>query len=312
MGIVPMAWRVWRQPGQLRRVFLEHWKRAYDEVKTLALLFGMVGAGVGYVVFRGARPWVGRIFGAIALVLLGWTVWCALRAVLRVGAADLPLMPPERTVRFKAVAYAASSDRDQRELSRLALEKFGETFAEAVDLGAVRKGCALGLRLTSEDGRNLGFLDAYSLSADALREWLNGELAEADMTLDHFQPIARPSERAGRDIELVLGALLIDTSRAFTDYRLAGLFIDAARDYFEEQCYGFKRIRLYATIFSQAGERWAKNAGFERFIAGAMRGSKGGGHDVFVLTLAPSRHVTREVYRAFHRDFEYRLEVRTA
>ncbi len=224
------------------------------------------------------------------------------------------VLPAKDERRFYAVPYSASSDRDQFELARMARAKFGETFPDEVDLFAVRHGCALGLRLTIDDGTNVGFLDVYHLTEAAMHRWLNGELDERRMAAEHFEPIPPANERADREISFMLGALLVDTSSPYVNHHLARIFIDAGKDYFSEQCYGFTAVHVNATIFSEAGKRWAEAEGFREAIAGDRRGRHGGGHAVYRVTLQPARNLVRNSYRCHNPNLtcQYVLRLRPA
>ncbi|MGC8469823.1 MAG: hypothetical protein ACP5NI_07960, partial [Acetobacteraceae bacterium] len=190
-------------------------------------------------------------------------------------------------------------------LAGMARKKFGETFPDGVDLFAVRHGCALGLRLTLDDGRSVGFLDVYHLTDAAMGLWLNGELDERRMTVEDFAPIPPAAERAGRDISFVLGALLVDTSSLYVDHHLTRIFVDAGKDYFSEQCYGFTAVQVYATIFSEAGKRWARAEGFEEVVAADKRGRFGGGHAVYRATLRPAGGTAKKSYRCHSHNLKY-------
>ena len=95
-----------------------------------------------------------------------------------------------------------------------------------------------------------------------------------------------PGQRRGK-LELVVGALYINAGNSHRNLGMAQNLIDAARDYIETECVGFNEVVVYATIFSEAGKRWAKLSEFTQVLAGKNRGVAGGGHDVYRWSLFP-------------------------
>ncbi len=137
----------------------------------------------------------------------------------------------------------------------------------------MRGGSALGLRLADEQGRNIGFLDAYHFRDDVLAIWRQGDVDEKAMTLDQFVPVANmPS---GGTLNLVLGAALhrhLQSGRHLSPG--GGGLIEAAKDYLKFALRDFATVNVYASIFSSAGRRWARKEGFVPDILGAKRGSR--------------------------------------
>jgi len=256
--------------------------------------------------------WLWLIFGASLIICI-----VAMLLPIPVGITRLfskepsQVEPPPEDVReYFAVSYALSSDIDHRELVRFAQEEFGETFPDGVDIRAVRSGCAIGLRLTDNDKKNIGFLDFYHFSASALDQWRNGRLDERTMSSADFVPISSIPNPYQHELKLVVGALFIDTAKPMTDYHLAHVLLEAGREYLNSECNNFKAITLYATIFSEPGRRWAKKYHFEEDIPGNKREKNGGGHDVYFCRFVPTPTTPRKSFSTYGSHCEYRLNLR--
>jgi hypothetical protein len=242
----------------------------------------------------------------LALLALGALVILAIAGFR--SLAPEPAPPPQDVREFQATSYKLSSDTDMTELSKLALAMFGQTFPDSVDTSAVRGGCALGLRLATMSGHNIGFLDAYHFRADVLEEWRFGNLNELTMTADHFAAI--PSIANGQEINLVVGALYIDAPGLTGDRGLASALVTAGWQYLNAACSEFAKVNLYATIFKEAGRAWAEKKGFKMDIPRDKRGKAGGEHDLYVLQFVPSKTPPQEVVEAFGSRYEYHIHLR--
>ena len=280
-----------------------------ERTEGLGMFLNIIGVLLAILVVVFAHESVVLSLAGLALLalLLGAGLVLAVRRSKKTDK-DQIVKAPSEVRKYRAVTYAASSDPDLKELNRFALAQFGETFPpDAIDT-AVRNGGAFGLRLTDEQGQNLGFLDAFHFRADVLKEWREGRLDEKTVRAEHFVPVGSIANPAAHELELAVGAIFIKNS--FANHYLAHALIEAGKDYLGYACRDFPRIRLYATIFSDSGLSWASKEDFQIDIAGRKRGPMGGGHPVYVGDFVPRGVTPRPCYSAYSRHSEYRVQLR--
>ena len=239
-------------------------------------------------------------FGAVFLyVAIPW-------AVRRLGGGQISLttaLPASRLPRklFYAWPYGVqyTGDAELAQLSKFANTAFGntagDTMAAEVVRQVVRSEAAIGLRLTTASGRNIGFFDAYHFRAEVLRKWIDGGIRESELTAADFEPIAPAPKKGARKLELAIGGIVVFGSAS--DENLAHVFTDLAQDYLESTLAGYDQITLYATIFSDWGGDLANDHGFQpckhrsaRLLPVAQK------YDVVAKSIRPARSALKEVY----------------
>ena len=185
-----------------------------------------------------------------------------------------------------APAHSTADERRFRALSALANKVFaGDTMNPDVVIGAVNKKAALGLMLLDPQGNPFGFFDIFHPKKEILNKWLDGEVFETDLTPDDFQSI--DEVRGQPTIEFFVGAIAVRHRNPYYSYFVAPLLAAAARHYLMGVLKEWKQVNVYTSIFSDAGDRYAKMFEFGPLIGGAHRGVAGNGHDIMLLTLKP-------------------------
>ena len=211
-------------------------------------------------------------------------IWLATYAWHVAYGGNIHVVVPELdTVVYSAYPYSA--DSRLRRLSAFANKAFeGDTMNADVVQYAVAEKCAVGMRLTDEAGRDIGFFDVFRLREDALQKWLRGSLSEPELKPSDFEPLARPCED-GETLELIVGAIFIEPIAAKAEPSLAFQLAEISQDRLWKACPGWDEIRLYSSIFSAPGERLASLYKFTKSIDREDRKGKGAGHDVWVRTI---------------------------
>lgn len=260
----------------------------------------ILAAGFFVVFLYVAIPWFTRRFGVGDQI----SITTALR----------PAKLPQK--QFYAWPYDAkfTGDTELEQLSKFARTAFGleggDTMPAEVVRGAVRSGAVIGLRLTTETGRNIGFFDAYHFRADTLTKWIDGRIKEAELTLADFEPIPVSSgeQKRARTIDLAVGAIVVFGSTL--DETLAHTFIDMAQDYLESRLLGYDKVTLYATIFSDWGAELARQHKFgpwkyrsARVLPVAQQ------YDVVARSLKPGRMALKDVYSRQGEKYLYVVEM---
>jgi len=265
-----------------------------------SIALDILAVGIGLVFLYVAIPWVTRRFGVGDQV----SITTALR----------PAKLAQKL--FYAWPYDSNftGDAELEQLSKFARTAFGleggDTMPPDVVRAAVRSGAAIGLRLTTESGRNIGFFDAYHFRAETMTKWIDGRIKEAEITLADFEPIPISSweQKRARTIDLAVGAIVVFGSTS--DETLAHAFIDMAQDYLESRLLGYDKVTLYATIFSDWGAELARQHKFgpwkyrsARILPVAQN------YDVVVRSLKPGRMALKDVYSRQGTKYLYAVEM---
>lgn len=227
------------------------------------------------------------VISVIMLVSKLVSVWRERRGHVHTGARE--------TVTYRAHAYKPGSDL--KRLSEFAHKVFkGDTMKAEIVQHAVKKGAATGLRLTNAKGDNVGFLDVFHLTEDAMEEWKNGNILESALCEKHFRKI--PSK--GQKLDLAMGAIYVKPG---VDRGVAHQFANIGELFLRKTFPKFRVINLYATIFAPDGERIAKLYKFEISKNAKDRtGQHANGHDLRlrVIDLARMAHQIGGVGGARH------------
>jgi hypothetical protein len=230
--------------------------------------------------YSAALPYLVLISVAGSLFLI-WLVSYAWNAAS--GRADPFPLPPGETVVYAAYPYNPDYSHLGK-FSAFANKVFeGDTMSAEVVRYAVNEKCAVGIGLTDDKGREIGFFDVFRLRKDALQKWLQGNLSEPELKPSDFEPLAQPSED-GKTLELIVGAIYIDDI-ARADPSLAHQLVDIGLHHLWKACPEWDEIRLYSSIFSEPGERLASLYEFTKTIYKEDRKGAGAKHDVWVRTI---------------------------
>jgi hypothetical protein len=221
-----------------------------------------------------------------ALAIIFWVTGSIFDLWKKQRDAEDPIgMPGGEVAEYTARPYEVGGD-DLSELSKFAQQAFhGDTMAAEIVQYAVGAKCALGMRLTNSEGKNIGFFDVFHLRSAALKQWLKGTLPEPDLKKHHFERIPKPSKDG--ILELIIGAIYLAPEYRTSEPSLAVTFAECCQRYLWQRCAGFGGIILYASIFSKPGEKFARIYGFERHKIKAEREGHGKEHDVYCRELRP-------------------------
>lgn len=205
------------------------------------------------------------VISAIMLFSKLLSVWREKKGHVHAGARE--------TVTYRAHAYKPGSDL--KRLSEFAHKVFkGDTMKAEIVQQAVKKGAATGLRLTDAKGDNVGFLDVFHFSEDALEQWKNGDLPEDALREEDFRKIPLK----GQTLDLAMGAIYLKPG---VERGVAHQFANIGELFLRKSFPKFRRINLYATIFAPDGERIAKLYKFEISKKAKDRsGRHANGHDL--------------------------------
>ncbi len=103
-------------------------------------------------------------------------------------------------------AYTYKPGSDLKRLSEFAHKVFkGDTMKAEIVQYAVKKRAATGLRLTDAKGDNVGFLDVFHFTENAMEQWKNGDLPEDALREEDF----RKFPAKGRTLDLAMGAIYL-------------------------------------------------------------------------------------------------------
>jgi hypothetical protein len=186
-----------------------------------------------------------------------------------------PYVPAQTPVRAADLARIAS-------LTPAAEEEFsGDTMRAEIVQAAVRSGCALGLRVSDESGLDVGFFDIYHLKEESMRNWIAGTVYERDMTERDFESISNVESGGEASVDFMVGAILMKHGNPVYNYYVAPLIMAAAQHYLLHALQHFTTVRLFASIHSKAGARFAEIFGFSPFLDHTRRGPAGKEHDIF-------------------------------
>jgi hypothetical protein len=108
------------------------------------------------------------------------------------------------------------------------------------------------------------------------------------MTEQDFEPISNVESRGGTSIDFMVGAILMKHGNPVYNYYVSPLIMAAAQHYLTHSLQKFTTIRLFASIYSKAGARFAEMFGFLPFLNHTRRGPAGKGHDIFCRTFVPN------------------------
>jgi hypothetical protein len=215
-----------------------------------------------------------------ALLFVFWLMSYAWQALF--ASHDYIFLPKMETVVYPVVPY--SSDSHLNALSLLAGKLFGgDTMRPEVVQHAVASKCAVGLRLTDQTQRTIGFVDVFRLQPDSLQAWLYGRLSETQLKDSDFRPLAEGNQ-SGETLELILGAIYIEQKTLRREPRLAFQLAELAQDHLWKTCPGWEKIRIYSSIFSESGQELAALYGFAISIFKKDREGAGKDHDVWART----------------------------
>jgi hypothetical protein len=232
----------------------------------------------------------------------------ALGAILFGKDEPPPPPPPDTEIRF--TARSSTLHPELSKLTDVAVEQFeGDTMRHAVVQAAFRNGCALGLRIKDQHGKDVGFLDFYHVKRDVLDQWVAGTKYEKEIEETDFEPIAAAAARGDKHLRLFIGALLLKSQNRIYDYYLAPLVVTATKQHMRQQLAGFDMITIYASLFSKAGIRYAELEGMRVFRRKEDRGLAGADHDIVISSFRPHEAETRYVALSPHNV--YVLEIRS-
>ena len=275
-------------------MLVEIWDAVVAKLRTA---WGLAGSLLMFITplaslaFRGRVP--PEISAALPYVVLFsvafllFLVWLASYTWQTAFAANTHVHVPEvDTLYFGAFPYAA--DSHLRALSAFAHRIFdGDTMRADVVQHAVATNSAIGMRLTDQAERDIGFFDVFSLRKEALQMWLDGRLSEPELKQSDFEPIPADRYHDG-PLELIVGAIYIEPKVARAEPSLVFQLADLAQMLLWKRCRGWDEIRIYTSIFSGQGERLAALYGFSKSIYKEHRTGSGANHDVWVRTLRSS------------------------
>lgn len=230
------------------------------------------------------------------------------------------MRPPPDTNReeyFNASPYArdwrSPTDMEMsriNSLSNVASEEFeSDTFKNEVIFSAIKRGCAIGLKLSDKKGRDIGFLDLYHLSPDALKKWIKGSISEKDMKKSDFVPIATALDKGERSLDLIVGAILLNHSNPLYNYYLGPLLVSAFHAYAASALKDFEKVNLYASIYSSSGQRYAELFDFEPCLSAEDRDNASGGHAIYQGVFEPNDPSFNFFANTRHTVFKLKLSI---
>lgn len=203
--------------------------------------------------------------------------------------------PGRRSLEFIAKPYSAIPGKPTDfELARMGTlseavedEFSSDTFRRTVIRHAIATGCGIGLQVADDTGRDMGFFDVYQLVPDALERWVHGKTHERDMTEADFCPLAATLARGQKELTLIVGAIMLTHPSPLHNFHVGPLLAAASRGYLNAALRNFETVTLYASIYSDAGRRYAELFGFKPYLPATSRGVAGGGNDMYHLTFRP-------------------------
>jgi hypothetical protein len=256
---------------------------------------------------------------AIILLLIGF-VGQSIYLILEIAFGADPKMPAppssDREVKLIARPYQADSSQlrpSERislgSLTHVAEAEFeGDTMRKEVVQAAVQNRCALGLKIKDPTGRDVGFFDIYHLKPEVMSRWLSGSVYERDLTPDDFEPIDVIRQRGDATIEFFVGAILLKHRNPVYNFYFGPLLATASLSYLHHELRQFRKVKIYASIFSEAGRRYADLFRFLPDIPGGQRGAAGGGHDIYSVSFVPGSQERTYLAHSLHNI--YSLEVK--
>jgi hypothetical protein len=225
---------------------------------------------------------IGRILLVVRDLVVGRKREAPASPRVKVEFTARPYVPAQTPVRAADLVRIAS-------LTPAAEEEFsGDTMRAEVVQAAVGNRCALGLRVSDSSGADVGFFDIYHVKDEAMTNWLKGTVYERDMTEQDFEPISAVENRGETSIDFIVGAILMKHGNPVYNYYVAPLIIAAAQHYLAHTLQKFTTVRLFASIFSKAGGRFAEIFGFSLFLDRSQRGPAGKEHDIHCRSFVPN------------------------
>lgn len=302
---------------------LEPYKRAIRLLLvTAGLLASILASSVWdfFVKNYGAAHWLAPVMVDALYVLIAVLGLTFLYIVLDIAFGKELKMPSppsaDREVRFTARPYRKSLVELEAgevdlvgNLTGEAQKEFeGDTMRWDVVRAAVMNGCALGLKIRDDRGRDVGFFDIYHLRPDPLLNWINGTLAESKLEPADYEPIETAASRGDKSIEFIVGAILMRHENPIYNFYFGPLLGAASKRYLAYELRRFQKVVLYASIFSKAGRRYSQIFAFQPHLPAEKRGSASGGHDVYRASFSPADR--NDLLFANSRDRTYVLDVK--
>lgn len=218
-----------------------------------------------------------------------------------------PPPPPETGREIRFIAQSSDIAPELSKLTAVAEREFDDTMRPEVVQSAFERRCAFGLRVKDSFGRNVGFFDFYHFRPEIMTRWIAGKIFERDITSDDLVPIDSVRQTGGAEINLAVGAIILKTGNPVHDYHLAPLLANATKQLMKRRLQDYRKVTIYASIFSRAGQRYAEIEDMRMHTPKDERGKAGEKHDVMFTSFDPTSRSDRHV--AVSRQNVYILEI---